>query len=143
MGKRLTITYNDITLTIKEWAYITGLSTQILRRRLAAGWEPKKILFEPIDEEKSNGGSGFNRSRTICWTCKRAAGWHGGCNWSNYCRHVSKNPIVEGWEAEEHHKLEGSKYSEGWDDDGLTYTVHYCPEYVDDKMPDDIEKHLL
>ena len=130
MSKKLTITYNGITLPLKKWSYVTGLSTQILRGRIIMGWEPKRILFEPIYEETQN------RSHTICWTCKRAAGWHGGCNWSNYYRHVCSNPVVEGWEAIEHHKVEGSKYSEMWDDNGLTYIVLFCPEYVNDREPE-------
>lgn len=52
--KKHTITYKGKTLTTKEWAKETGLSTDLIRRRLKNGWTPEEILETP---KMSNGGS--------------------------------------------------------------------------------------
>lgn len=49
-----TITYKGETKTTKEWAKITGLSTDIIRRRLKSGWTPEEIIETP---KMVNGGS--------------------------------------------------------------------------------------
>jgi hypothetical protein len=52
--KKHTITYKGRTLTTKEWAKETGLSADMIRRRLKNGWTPKEIIETP---KMSNGGS--------------------------------------------------------------------------------------
>lgn len=49
-----TITYKGETKTTKEWAEITGLSTDLIRRRLKNGWTPEEIIETP---KMPNGGS--------------------------------------------------------------------------------------
>lgn len=40
----VTINYGGETLTVAEWAKRTGIGYQTLRKRLAAGWAPERIL---------------------------------------------------------------------------------------------------
>ena len=49
-----TITYKGETKTTKEWAKLTGLSTDIIRNRLKNGWTPEEIIETP---KMVNGGS--------------------------------------------------------------------------------------
>lgn len=44
-----TITYDGITLTIKEWAKRTNLNEVTLRKRLAAGWTIEQCFTLPLD----------------------------------------------------------------------------------------------
>ena len=54
MNKRDTIrlTYNGETLTSLEWAQRTGLSAEMIRRRIRRGWSTDRALTEPIHKEK-------------------------------------------------------------------------------------------
>lgn len=74
----------------------------------------------------------LNKRKTLCWDCSRAAGYDGGCNWSNYCIGKCETPEVDGWNAikgkMEHKSSELSKK-----DGGLTYCVISCPEFVADE----------
>ena len=45
----LTITYKGATKTISEWSQITGLSEQVLRRRVVRpGWTPEDVIEKPL-----------------------------------------------------------------------------------------------
>ena len=71
-------------------------------------------------------------NKTICWDCKRASGYDGGCNWSNYCIGACDTPEVIGWKAikkkQEKITIPLSKL-----DGGLTYMVLNCPEFISDE----------
>ena len=49
-----TITYKGETKTTREWAKITGLSTDLIRTRLKSGWTPEEIIETP---KMSKGGN--------------------------------------------------------------------------------------
>ena len=71
--------------------------------------------------------------QTICWYCQRAAGYDGGCNWSNYCIGKCETPEVENWTAERK-VAERSTLPLSHMDGGLTFIVHDCPEFVSDEI---------
>ena len=70
-------------------------------------------------------------NKTICWDCKRASGYMGGCNWSNYCIGICETPEVEGWLAEKHTQ-EKITTPLSKIDGGLTFKVINCPEFEPD-----------
>lgn len=129
------ITFNGETLTIVEWAKRLHVSTICLIKRKENGWSDERIVTTPQQSKFS---------KTICWYCAKAAGYMGGCNWSNYCIGACDEPEVEGWVAEKKYNenlyqakmitTDGSKTFAGYNDGGLTYIVKECPEFISDTV---------
>ncbi len=122
------LTYKGETQTINEWSKITGISPQTIIERKKRGY-PDYICLK---QESLHA-----QSRTICWHCARAAGWMGGCNWSEYCIGRVDDPEVPGWDAIKVNRP-GIFGHNSRDDGGLSYIVRECPLFIDDEEIGDL-----
>jgi len=50
--RKITLTYDGKTMTLFEWAKAMKMDPQLVRNRLALGWEPKRIFTQPVKAYK-------------------------------------------------------------------------------------------
>lgn len=93
-----------------EWAKITGVHPETIRRRVKRGLPMEEVLA-PVPESLCT-------SSQPCWTCKKACGH---CSWSS-----REQRPVKGWIAVQ---------TELWCTTlrkTTSYDIRFCPEYVYD-----------
>lgn len=71
------LTWNGEKKSVCEWAIITGISPDLIRKRWKAGW-PVDAIFTEVEKPQ------------LCWGCAKACG---GCSWSK------RFEPVPGWTA--------------------------------------------
>lgn len=60
------LTWNGEKRSVCDWAIITGISPDLIRKRWKAGW-PVDAIFTEVEKPQ------------LCWGCAKACG---GCSWS-------------------------------------------------------------
>lgn len=71
------LSWNGEKRTVCDWAIITGISPDLIRKRWKAGW-PIDAIFTEVEKPQ------------LCWGCAKACG---GCSWSK------RFEPVPGWTA--------------------------------------------
>jgi len=53
------LTYRDITLTLQEWAVLSGLEREVISSRLSKGWTVERALTTPVSHGPKKGQGGL------------------------------------------------------------------------------------
>jgi hypothetical protein len=51
--KKIKVTFDGKSLTLKEWEQEVGIPYEVLRRRHSMKWPPRKMLMEPVSEKRN------------------------------------------------------------------------------------------